>query len=195
MSLPIVVFDIDDTLWPLLDRVTDTLGLPRGVLTEYYAMNNVHLPASTIDKVLACYADAKMFTDINWFDGVERINEMNADKYICSNSLSEAVLQQKRIEIPKQLIIPEDKILLYLIDKTGAKEKKLPDNIYILFDDSPYNIANSTAQHNIVLRRSHNVSLKAQDIMYSNGFKNIYMVSTLNEGLDIAFKLLEEENI
>lgn len=194
MSLPIVVFDIDDTLWPLTDRVTDVLNLPRGILTEYYAKNNTHLPDSMIDNVLKCYANPEIFTNINWFDGVERINEMNADKYVCSNCLSEAVIRQKRIEIPEKLIITDSKILLHLINDTGAKDKELPDNMFILFDDSPYNVAKSTAQHNIVVRRAHNVTHRAYQIMHKNGFKNVYMVDTLNEGLDIAFRLLEEAN-
>ena len=67
-----------------------------------------------------------MFQNISWFQDVDKLNELNADIYINSNSLNQECANQKLKELLKILQIPKENIIINVLDnKEKIKEKRI----------------------------------------------------------------------
>lgn len=161
-----VIFDVDDTGWSLNDRVCNILGIDINNLKDFYIKNNKELNDNQKELLLEKYNDYRIFENIEWYKGFESIfdlEQFGCTVYINSNCNTQAVKDTKHIELVDKLGFSDEKVILNII--TDAKNKNLDDDIYILVDDSPFNIAKSDAIYNITLKKPWNTSKQGLEII------------------------------
>lgn len=150
-----VVFDVDDTLWSLGEAVAQKLGIERERYFYHFKVTeNPKLTEKERAAVIAAYADARFFREIEFFPGIAEIlrpQELGARVIIKSNSFSEEIaklkIQQLLAAVPG--LKPED-IKMNIIDYSRTHGKTIDDDATIFVDDSPFNIATSPARVNIM---------------------------------------------
>lgn len=192
MNEPVVVFDIDDTLWPLTKRVAYKVGIDYSKLTAYRIEENPCVTPEQVKQVVELYSTGSTYRNIPWYNGVRRINNLKAEVRINSNNLTEEVAAVKTEELAKVLTLPADKITMNIIGEDYTY-KKLPTTMFILVEDSPYNIARSKAVHNILIKAPFNSSEYSMRITRANTIGKLHICDTLNDAIDLIEKLLEEE--
>ncbi len=182
-----VVFDVDDILWALNKRMTEMAGIDFSKLTVYSVLENKNLTDDERQRAYNIYMNHELFENIEWYPGIERINQLDADISINSNSFCDKASMLKRQQLHDVLTLPDEKIIIRTI--TDEKKKEMDDDIFIFIDDSPYNIAASKATYNIVLQQPWNSSPEMQAIMRTNGTGYIYC-DTLEHIIDLVEMLI-----
>lgn len=182
----IVVFDVDDILWSLNKRAALLANVPYNKLVTFNLSENTLLNKEEKDRIINVYNSNELFKVMNFYNGIERLNTLNAEVHISSNVFKEIPAQQKMNHLLKVLTIPIENIHLNMV--TDPYKKTLPEGTYIFVDDSPYNIANSTATHNIMLKKAWNTSELANKIM---GDVPRVQFDTLNEIIDYIEQILK----
>ena len=180
-----VVFDMDDTLWSLNEKAVELANIDYNKLITFMINDNPLLTDEEKENLMKVYMSPDLFKNVNWFEGIERINDLNADVHINSNIFSTNVDNIKRVQLHDVLRITDDKIHLNLV--TDAKNKPIDNDTFIFVDDSPYNIINSPAPYNLMLKRPWNTSDEAKIVL---GNKPIHMFDSLNEIIDYIETLL-----
>lgn len=159
MLVRVVIFDVDDTGWGLNDRVCDILGIDISKIKNFYIKHNEELDENQKELLLEKYSDSKIFENIEWYEGFGSIfdlEQLGCTVHINSNCNTQDVKETKHIELVDKLGFPDEKVTLNVI--ADAKNKNLDDDIYILVDESPFNIAKSKAMYNIALKKPWNTS-------------------------------------
>lgn len=159
MLVKVVIFDVDDTGWGLNDRVCNILGIDISKIKNFYIKHNEELDENEKKLLLEKYSDSKIFENIEWYEGFGSIfdlEQLGCTVHINSNCNTQDVKETKHTELVDKLGFPDEKVTLNVI--TDAKNKNLDDDIYILVDDSPFNIAKSKAMYNIALKKPWNTS-------------------------------------
>lgn len=188
MLLRAVIFDVDDTGWGLNDRVCDILGIDISKIKNFYIKHNEELDENQKELLLEKYSDSKIFENIEWYEGFGSIfdlEQLGCTVYINSNCNTQAVKETKHIELVDKLGFSDEKVILNVI--SDAKNKNLADNIYILVDDSPFNIAKSKAIYNISLKKPWNTSKQGLETI---GNKKVIFCDNFIEILATIEKLL-----
>ena len=180
-----IVFDMDDILWGLNEKATKLANVDYNKLVSFITQDNPVLNDDEKARMLSTYNSLELFRDIHWFDGVVRLNELKADVHIVSNIFALDIGDIKRTQLLNILTIPTKNIHLNLV--RDAKKKTIDNDTFIFVDDSPYNIANSPAEHNIMLARPWNTSKYGKEILGSTKYK---MFDSLNEIIDYIETLL-----
>ena len=98
-----IIFDVDDTLWGLNKKICKKLHISYDIITTYSAYDNYKLTKQEQISMIKEYGNPKTFQNISWFQDVEKLNELNADIYINSNSLNHECANQKLKELLKIL--------------------------------------------------------------------------------------------
>ena len=158
-----IVFDVDDTLWDLNRKVCQLTGIDYSRLTNY-RIQDTNLTDGEVQLILSWYNDPELWTDLIWSEGVEYIHTLEDDStkvYINSNCLNKRVADAKRKFLSKALKIPDSRIILN-VNSSGTK-KKMIDDMFIFVDDSPFNIADSTAKYTILLDKPWNQEIQADE--------------------------------
>ena len=182
----VVVFDIDDILWGLVTRVANQLNIPIEKLTTFVIKECPNLTKEEIDSIYDLFNREETFENIEWFDGVDRINNLNAEVHICSNIFRKELGDVKLVQlIEKFPNIPIENFHLNLV--VDSTKKEIPNNTFIFVDDSPYNIRNNIATHKIMLKRVWNTSKDGMDILKDTPVKQF---DTFNEIMDYIESLL-----
>lgn len=188
MITRVVIFDVDDTGWGLNDRVCNILGIDISKIKNFYIKHNEELDENEKKLLLEKYSDSKIFENIEWYVGFESIfdlEQLGCTVHINSNCNTQDVKETKHIELVDKLGFPDEKVTLNVI--TDAKNKNLDDDIYILVDDSPFNIAKSKALYNIALRKPWNTSKQGLETI---GNKKVIFCDNFIEILGIIKELL-----
>ena len=185
-----VVFDIDDTLWGLNSKISEITGISFDKFEEFAIELCTLLTDAEKASVLNMYNSDRLFENIKWFDGIHRLNDLNAEVFINSNIYRETVDSLKRTQIHEVLDLDDDHIVLNYITDGSVGVKSIDNDVFIFVDDSPYNIANSKAKYNIMLRRPWNVSEYGQGIISDT---SVIICDTLNDIIDTIEKLLKED--
>lgn len=194
MSLPLVIFDMDDVLWPLNERCTSILGITMEQLVDYSYLQNPLLTEQQRTMLGDLYKSPSTFKDIEWYSGVHRINTIHADVRVCSNNFNRAVAEQKIEEIKNSAVFPLSVLTLRIVEEKNLTSKELLDQeIFAYVEDSPYNIAKSKAKYNIAIKKPYNTNSKALSMMTQNGTRPVYMCNTLNDAIDVVEHLLRKE--
>lgn len=186
-----VIFDIDDTAWGLNSRICKKLGTDINKITCYSIRENKEITDEQKDVILKMYSDGGTFDNIEFYDGFEEIfglEQYECEVYINSNCNSIAVRDSKYNQLVNKLKFPENRVILNVV--TDPTHKEIQNNIFILVDDSPFNLAKSKARYNIALKSPWNTSENAKEII---GNKNIIYCDTFLEILDTVKELLERE--
>lgn len=186
-----VKFDLDDVGWLLVRRVSERTGIPYEMLDEFHTMENERLTLEQRETVVACYKDPEIFRDIEFLRGFNELMELEkhgALVGINSNSLSHGVIDVKRPQVMAQLpTMPEERMFFGLVNEHTTIRKDFGDDVYIVVDDSPYNIAKSTAEHCIMPRRPWNQTAKAKQMV---AHKQVYYVDCEEDMYGIYDKVI-----
>lgn len=186
-----VVFDIDDTAWGLNERVCEELGIDINNIESFLIANNDKLTLNERKLLARSYTNPEIFKNINWYDGftdIFELEKLDCEVYINSNCNTNEVKKVKYSELVDKLGFNPDRILLNVISEPSSKE--LEDNVYIFVDDSPFNLAESTAKYNIALRKPWNTSEIGLSII---GDKDIIYCDSFNEIVTVIKELLKEK--
>lgn len=176
-----IVYDIDDTLWGLNKKVCEKLNIDENKIIKFEIRGIGELTEKQQDAIIKEYGNADNFKDIDWYEGVLDIlkpEALGAEIHIKSNSVSKEIAKLKYTQLKSLINISDDRLQLHIITAKDCKKKKLDGDMDIFIDDSPYNIANSTAKINIVLNHPWNMGKDAEEIMKG---KKIIRFDTLED--------------
>lgn len=167
-----VVYDVDDVLWGLNRRVFDALKLDISLHITYDIDINPYFSKADVARINAKFADGATFEKMEFYPGaadILAIEPLGAEVYIHSNCYSQAVADAKLHQLRELLpLLPEERIAMNFVS-SSITTKKLDQDILVLADDSPYNIAKSHALVNIMPNKTFNVSSDAEKIMTDSG--------------------------
>ena len=186
MSIRKVVFDLDDTLWPLNKRACKLANVDFDKIRNFALSENPLVTEDERERLSKVYNSVELWKEIHWFEGardLKQLEQYNAKVYINSNCLNQDVIDLKRNFLSKELNIPDDQIILNLIK--SAKDKPLDDDMFIFVDDSPFNIIKSTATYNIVPNKPWNQNID----------KYVIRINSLPEIIHFCKQVLKETSI
>ena len=187
-----VVFDIDDILWPLNKRAAKMADIAYDDLVTYSIDDNPRLNEAEKLRLRDVYLDPSLFEDINFYDGIERINDLDADVYTNSNVFSRKAEELKKQQLMRKLNIPAENYIFNRVTEDNAKKQIGPD-VYIFIDDCPHNIMHSDAVYNIMRTMPYNEHMKNCDIYDRNHKKkNIIFCNDLNQIITTIERLLAQ---
>lgn len=178
----IIVFDVDDILWPLNRKMAKIANVEYEKITTYDIRTNPNFTDAEKRKISEVYQSEELFRSINWYNGIERINDINADVRINSNTFSRETADLKIAQLKEVLQLSDDKIQVNLVTSVHHY-KTIDSNVYIFVDDSPINIAASNAQHNIMLARPWNLSERTSN-QFASLRGDLIICESLNEIID-----------
>lgn len=168
-----VIFDLDDTLWPLNARACELAGIDIEKLTTFRVHENTNLTREEQDRLYSIYCDPELWRDITYSPGAKDIYKLERHKdtkvFINSNCLNDAVYSLKRSFLSKDFKLPEDQIHL----QVSSKKKDIKD-AFIFVDDSPDNILHAESKFYIIPDRPWNKGIKGKNIFRAYSFGEIY---------------------
>lgn len=184
----LVIFDIDDTAWGLNNKICSMFGIDINSIESFYIKNNSKLSEYQKEQLLSKYSDPEIFKNIEWYDGFTEIfdlEQLDCEVLINSNCNSQDIKNAKHYELVDKLGFNDDKVILNVID--DPKNKSMHSDVFILVDDSPFNLAKSTAMYNIALRKPWNTSEQGAEII---GDKKVIFCDTFRDVLSTVTKIL-----
>lgn len=184
----LVIFDIDDTAWGLNNKICSMFGIDINSIESFYIKNNSKLSEYQKEQLLSKYSDPEIFKNIEWYDGFTEIfdlEQLDCEVLINSNCNSQDIKNAKHYELVDKLGFDDDKIILNVIN--DPKNKPMHSDVFILVDDSPFNLAKSTAIYNIALRKPWNTSEQGAETI---GDKKVIFCDTFRDVLSTVTKIL-----
>lgn len=188
-----IVFDMDDVLWDFDGRVCKRIGLDKNRVVTFKVSENPLLNDEEKDTLRRAYADASIFDNIVWYDGINRISEltsMGADVHISSNCAGEEVAIKKHPQLLSALKLPEEKIHLNVIKVDTHHSKNIGSDVYAFIDDNPHNVAESDAKYNFMPIQPWNSTPEAKALVKH---KKVIYCKDLNEIINNIKSLLREK--
>ena len=177
-----IVFDVDDILWDLNGYICKKHNIPFENIREFHIHDNKETLTERQQEILiAEYAKADIYHNLDFYPAAYSIKDLPADVSICTNTLTGKVADVKRLRLKNELGIAQPDITVNVITVGQAKKKKLPENVTYFVDDSPYNIMQSHAKENILMRKPWNITDNARKLMQG---KNYRYFDTLDEIVD-----------
>lgn len=187
-DLKTIVYDVDDTLWSLNGTICEIHGIDLEKMVSYRVLDNDLLTEDEKNAVFKGYGDTEIFRQCKFYDGIERIFDLEKDGlanvWISSANLSDYIRDVKMERLSNE--VPNINMShVALTVGASAYQGRVPG--YILVDDSLHNIRNSNFEWNILIDMPHNRDL--------TGFedKNIIRAFSLAEAVDIVEKIIKEE--
>ena len=186
-KLPIVVFDFDDILWDHVGYICNKMNININDWVKFEIADNDCFNEEQVNKVHELFKQKETYDNVNFYEGIERINSLKAFTYIISNVANNDIHDVKIKQLLSILNIPLNRLHMNVV--TDFKSKTLPENTYIFIDDSPYNISKSNAVYNIMIRRPWNISNEANKLLKNT---SVIMCNSLNEVIDIIENILKD---
>lgn len=187
------VFDLDDVCFGLNPRASKLTGIPLDKLTEFKIFENKNLTPVEQQALWEAYHNPVLFQNIEFypgFDDLMQLQQIGIDPFIKTNSFSDEIANLKFEQIHQRLLkLPDDHIIMNVINEKTSLSKDIDKSVFAFIDDSPYNIAKSKAQHNIVPMWPLNQTPRAQTMMINGTGKRPFQVEHGN--LYLVFALLE----
>lgn len=154
---PVIVYDVDDILWPLIHYVAKRGGIDPARSTAIYSIyDNPQLTRAEQDYLVASFAEASVFENIPFYPGTAEIlrpQELGAIVKINSNSFSERIAELKTMQLLAAIPgLKPEQIQMNIIDHSNAHRKPLDPTTTVLIDDSPKNVRLSPALINVMPR-------------------------------------------
>lgn len=187
---PLVIFDMDSTLWPFNRKLVQAMGLTKP-MNIYYVIGSPELTLEQQKIAMQCFKDPDFYRDIEFYDGIEdllRPEELGAEVRIETNSMSRAVSDLK----PPQLLaavrgLTPEHIHCHTLDSPQDKPKSIDPRVTVLVEDSPHTVAVSPAQMNVLMRISWNSSAEGVRVMMG---KRVRWFGSLREINDYVYRYL-----
>lgn len=167
-----VVYDVDDVLWGLNQRVMKLLDLDIARSIEFRISASPTFTPSEQQAILACFHDAKIFEHIKFYPGARQIlavEPYGATVRIHSNCFTDAIAAEKRHQLERLLPTLKPAFIKLATITPETNRKRIDQDAYIFVDDNPYNIATSTAKFNFVPEWPWNQTEKARQTMTADG--------------------------
>ena len=177
-----IVFDMDDVLWNFNDRVCDRIGLDKSQIVTFHVAKNPLLSDAQKASLIKAYGNVEMFRDIEWHQDIGKINQLvraGHDIYINSHCINHEIIILKRMQLSSVLEVPDDNILLSVIETDSESKKNIGDDVDIFIDDNPNNIIHSKACINVMPTKTWNTSKYALEELSKS--PNVIVVDGLNE--------------
>lgn len=188
------IIDIDDVVWGLNKRIAERFDIPYGLLTDFYVLQNENLSLDLRQKINQAYSDPETFRDMEFYPGFRDLFDLQrygAEVILKSNSFNKGVIVEKRRQLLAAVPgLREEQMQLMLVNQHTTTKKAIGPDIFSATDDSPYTIAKSSAQHNIMPRQPWNQTSKAQDMIQAKEVR-FFERGNLSELFDIEVKLLQ----
>lgn len=166
----LIIFDMDDVMWDLNRRVSKRTKIPYEKFTMFSFYKNPNFTEEEKHQILKAYEDPNTFRNIPFkreiIALINRIHNEHPDctVQIVSNCSSKQIRDLKMEQLLGIVDIPEKSIHLHLIDiETQSEQKKFPENVYLLVDDSPHNIAISDALYRVMPKKPFNYEMEGVD--------------------------------
>lgn len=157
------VFDVDDILWDMNGRVAKRTGIDYKKFTSFSVYENPNVTDAERRQILSLYMDSRLFTDIPFNDRIVKLVNRIYHEYpefpvhISSNNSTKEIRDLKMEQLLSVLDLPEERIHLHVVNvETESCQKKFPDDIFLVADDSPHNIEMANAVHKIMPARPWN---------------------------------------
>lgn len=166
-----IVFDVDDVLWDLNKIATSKAGVDYNKLEVFSANENPLLSEEERSQLIRAYCDPDSFKNIDWYDGIEdivKLEKRGAEVYINSNSANIEISELKRKQLKSVLGLPDNRLILNIMN--NPKKKEVGEGVWCFVDDSPHNILDSTAVHNIVVNKPWNTSRYSSELLEDKFF-------------------------
>lgn len=152
---PVIVYDIDDVLWPLIHHIARRGGIdPARSSAIFSVYDNQLLSSSEQEYIIQSFADATVFEKMSFYPGaadILRPQELGTIVRINSNSFSERIAELKTEQL--LALVPglkPEQIQMNIVNHSSAHKKPLTSDTTILIDDSPKNIHLSPALVNVM---------------------------------------------
>lgn len=151
----LVVYDVDDLMWPLTIRLAQRGGIDvERVLSNFTIRGNPLLTPEEQHYIIDGFGKVESFRDIQFYDGVQDIlkpRELGAKVVINSNSFSQEISEAKTEQLLAAVPgLGLSDIQMNVINYSGAQSKALHRDIAFLAEDSPHNVAKSDALCSVV---------------------------------------------
>lgn len=185
-----VVFDVDDILWGLNERATERAGVDYKKLVVYDCKKNDVLSSEERSKMLEQYGSLELFEGIEWYDGIDKLVNLERagyELYINSNSYTKEVADMKLKQLSSVLPLPPERFIMN-VRLSCDTPKGIEDDVLFFVDDSPYNLVNSNAKHNLTISKPWNYSEWGISALAG---KDVVRFSSLLEVLDYILQFKE----
>lgn len=162
-----IVFDIDDVLWGLNQRVAEKYQIPIDKVT-HFDLTRSALSEEERRQFSQAYCDAETFTDIEFYPGVEdllELEKLGATVYIDSCANSDEVVEQKYREIKRILPQMNPAHICIYNPNSNKHSKMIGEDVLIFVDDGPHNVAKSLAKYTIVPKKPWNTGERTQAML------------------------------
>lgn len=152
---PLVVYDVDDILWPLMERVTKRLGIDYERATYLFSIHdNPKLTPAERRAILESFANPAIFEDIEFYPGIEdilKVEQLGARVMINSNAFNADIAHLKTEQLLAKVpgLTPEN-IQMNIIHIADNHKKRMNPDTVIFIDDSEHNIMLSPAVVNVM---------------------------------------------
>lgn len=167
-----VIYDCDDVLWPLTERVCAKYQLPYGKQTVFKIQDDPNLSEAEKATLLDAFKNAKTFRRIKFYPEISELSEISTrgvEISINSNCFSHEIAELKRKQLSLAFPFVRKKDLHINVVTPRTNRKTIDEETLAFVDDSPYNISTSRALLNLVPIRSWNVTADAKKIMLGEG--------------------------
>ncbi len=191
-------FDVDDVFYPLNEHVSRIAGIDYEDIVTFHTMDNPRLTMEQKKALYAAYQTPRLHEHMDFYPGAREFGALARDPrlepWICSNSLDQAVIDDKVRNLSE--FLQEDWDLFHkmfnITTMDDSRKKKFPPDLYLLFDDSPLNAVASGARHVVMPVRPWSVSDWARDVM-RDIIGRVRYYRTPEEACFIARRLLDAD--
>ncbi len=169
---PKIVYDCDDVLWPLTERVCKKCHIPLGKQTVFRIQDDPKLTDDEKQAMAACFDEPENFCEMQFYPEISELADifaLGAEVAINSNCFNKAIAELKRNQLSATLPFLRKKDLHVNVVTPQSNHKSIGDDVLVFVDDSPYNIARSKSLINLVPMRPWNTTNDAKQTMLSEG--------------------------
>ena len=172
LGLPMlkVVYDVDNVLWPLNQRVFTMLDIDCRKDVNYNLFSNPLLAPAQRQAVMDAFHQAKTFVDMNFYPGADEILQvepLGATVRIHSHCYSAEIAELKRSQLEQLLPQMKPAFIKMSVISDDPNNKQIDADAFIFIDDNPYNVNISKAPVNVVLRQPWNTTAEAAQALTS----------------------------
>lgn len=177
-----VFYDVDDILHNLTERTAAHVGVDMNLWVDYHIQESLYYTPEQISHIVRTFEEPNIFQEMQFYPGTEAIlapRQLGAYVGLNTNSFTQAVADTKMPQLLARVPhLCESDVINNICGATGALRKELDPQTFIFVDDSPYNIAKSPAQVNVMMKKPYNVTPHAYEVMQG---KRVFQFDTLTE--------------
>lgn len=177
-----IFYDVDDILHNLTERTAARVGVDMSLWIDYRIQDSPYYTPEQVEQIVRTFEEPDIFQEMQFYPGAEAIlapRQLGAYVGLNTNSFTQAVADTKMPQLLAHVPhLCESDVINNICGAAGALRKELDPQTFIFVDDSPYNIARSPAQINVMMKKPYNVTPHAYEVMSG---KQVFQFDTLTE--------------